>query len=67
MATRRISKAGKRTDAGLACPKCGGTSFKAKRSAGAKTLGVLTVGVGAALAPKSRVKCETCGKVFLRG
>lgn len=67
MATRRISKAGNKTDAGLACPKCGGTSFKAKRSMTAKTVGVVTFGVGAALAPKSRVKCETCGKVFLRG
>ena len=67
MVTRRISKAGKQTDAGIACPKCGGTQFKAKRSATAKTLGVVTFGVGAALAPKSQVKCVTCGKKYFRG
>ncbi len=58
---RKISQAGTRTAGGvLACPKCGGTSFKSKRSAGGK----MTAGV---LAPKTRVRCETCGAQYLRG
>lgn len=58
---KKISKAGDRTEAGgLSCPKCGGTSFKSKRSLKGK------VGAGV-LAPKTRVKCETCGKQFKRG
>ena len=32
-----ISVVGERTAAGLACPKCGGTSFKARRSKAART------------------------------
>ena len=50
-----------------ACPKCGGDAFKAKRSRLAKVLLVPTVGVGALLAPKTRVKCVTCGTEYLRG
>lgn len=43
-----------------ACPRCGGTSFKSKRSLGGKVaLGVL--------APKTEVRCESCGKKFRRG
>jgi hypothetical protein len=67
---RPISQAGARAEGGkgqLLCPNCGGAQFKAKRSAAAKAVLIPTVGVGALLAPKSRVKCETCGTVFLRG
>lgn len=46
-------------DGVLACSRCGGTSFTAKRSAKGKLL----AGV---LAPKTRVKCVTCGLMFLR-
>ena len=49
------------------CPKCGGSAFKAKRSAMAKVLLVPTVGVGTLLAPKSRVRCVTCGTEYRRG
>jgi hypothetical protein len=56
----RISQVGVKTTGGLACPKCGGTSFKSKRSATGK------VGFGL-LAAKTRVKCETCGAQFTRG
>jgi DNA-directed RNA polymerase subunit RPC12/RpoP len=66
MVKRRISKVGK-TDEGIRCPKCGGGQFTAKRSAFGKTVGVATLGVGAVLAPKSQVKCVTCGKTFMRG
>jgi hypothetical protein len=51
------------------CPKCGGTSFKAKRSgkgkffAAAGGLNLITM----PLAPKSRVKCTTCGTEYKRG
>ena len=57
---KKLSKAGDRSGGGLACPKCGGTSFRAKRS----MKGKMTAGVAA---PKSRVKCETCGEQFKRG
>lgn len=67
MRRKKISKAGATDEGGIACPKCGGTQFTAKRSMKAKTLGVATVGVGAALAPKSQVKCVTCGKMYKRG
>jgi len=43
-----------------ACPKCGGSQFKAKRSA----MGKLGLGV---LAPKTQVRCVTCGTTYRRG
>jgi DNA-directed RNA polymerase subunit RPC12/RpoP len=55
-----ISKVGVQTLGGLACPKCKGTNFTAKRSAGGK------VGLGL-LAPKTRVRCVTCGATYTRG
>jgi hypothetical protein len=66
--SRKISNAGDHTPDGiLTCPRCGGTQFTSKRSAGAKALLIPTVGVGALLAPKTRVRCVTCRKVFIRG
>jgi hypothetical protein len=59
-ANQTLSATGVRTVGGLACPRCGGTNFTAKRSAD----GVLLGGV---FAPKSQVKCVTCGKIFKRG
>jgi len=56
----RISKVGMRDTGGLRCPKCGGNQFTAKRSPGGK------VGLGL-LAPKTRVKCVTCGAEYSRG
>jgi hypothetical protein len=56
----RISKVGVRGATGLQCPKCGGTQFTAKRSAGGK------IGLGL-LAPKTRVRCVTCRTQFTRG
>lgn len=56
----KLSKAGVQTDGGLRCPKCNGVSFTAKRS----LKGKMMLGV---LAPKSRVKCVTCGESFKRG
>lgn len=65
---KKLSKAARRDDDGtLRCPKCGGTQFEPKRSFTGKAIGVATVGVGAVLAPKSRVRCVTCGKEFKRG
>jgi DNA-directed RNA polymerase subunit RPC12/RpoP len=49
------------------CPKCGGTAFTAKRSVKGKVIGFTTLGVGGLLAPKSQVKCVTCGEMFKRG
>lgn len=57
---KKLSKAGQTQD-GLRCPKCGSSSFKAKRSGKGKVLG------GFVFAPKSRVKCEACGEQFKRG
>lgn len=65
---RKLSKAADRDDAGtIRCPKCGGTQFESKRSFRGKAIGVATLGAGAVLAPKSRVRCITCGKEFKRG
>lgn len=64
---RRLSEAGNQSQAGLACPRCGGTQFVAKRSAKGKAIGFATLGVGGLIAPKSRVKCVACGMMFLRG
>ena len=61
-----ISEVGQRSAAGLACPKCGGTAFKAKRSKGAKLLAA-PLAIVIAVMPKTRVKCVTCGTEYLRG
>lgn len=53
---RKFSKAAKNG----ACPRCGMTQFTAKR-AGA---GILALGI---LAPKTRVRCVTCGWSAKRG
>jgi hypothetical protein len=63
----QISAVGAKTDAGLACPKCGGSQFTAKRSKKGKVIGFATIGVGGLVAPKSQVKCVTCGTMFKRG
>jgi hypothetical protein len=76
-----LAAAGNRTDAGLACPQCGGTQFRTKRSgrwkgglAGGVALTALTGGLAApvliasaATAKPTRVVCVTCGSVFVRG
>lgn len=67
MSRRKISQAGHQPDGTLACPKCGGASFKAKRSAASKLITIPTVGIGAAVVPKRWVKCQTCGATFKRG
>ena len=64
---RPISKAGNQTPHGLACPKCGGMQFKAKRGGLGKLVGVATAGVGTLAMPKRWVKCETCGTEYQRG
>lgn len=64
---KKISKAGDTSTGALSCPHCGGQQFTAKRSKKGKTIGVITVGVGVLAAPKSQVKCVTCGKMFKRG
>jgi hypothetical protein len=67
-AGKPISQVGRSSaDAVLACPKCGGTQFKAKRSTKGKAIGATAGLAGAMLAPKSRVKCETCGTEYQRG
>jgi hypothetical protein len=61
-----------RTPHGLACPKCGGTQFKARRTAGDRTmiaLGTVTTGVGGILSAQKRqqkVQCVTCGTFYER-
>ena len=60
-----ISQAGRKTEAGLACPECGGTQFKAKRSGKAK-LGAVAL-TPLVLAKAGQVKCVTCGAIYKRG
>lgn len=64
---KKLSKAGARTEQGiLTCPKCGGTSFKSKRSGKRKLLAVPLL-VVLPLVPKNHVRCEACGETFKRG
>lgn len=63
----KLSQVGDRSSGTLSCPKCGGTSFTAKRSAKGKLIGFTTLGVGGLVAPKSQVKCVACGEMFKRG
>jgi hypothetical protein len=63
----QLSAVGAQTDHGLACPKCGGTQFVAKRSNKGKVVGFATLGVGGLVAPKSQVKCVACGTMYKRG
>jgi hypothetical protein len=58
--SRALSQVGTHTSGGLACPDCGGTQFTAKRSVSGKM-------VAGVLAPKTRVKCVTCGTTYVRG
>ena len=68
MGTRQpLSDVGAQVGGALTCPKCGGTQFTAKRSNTGKAVGFVTLGVGGLLAPKSQVKCVTCGTMFKRG
>jgi ssDNA-binding Zn-finger/Zn-ribbon topoisomerase 1 len=69
---QKISEAGDRTEAGLACPKCGGLQFKVKRSTGRKLGAVAAAPVTglasmALLAKGTQVRCVTCGTVYKRG
>ena len=67
MSRKQIGQVGNQGPGGLACPNCGGTSFKAKRSLPAKVGTGVTFGVGAAVIPKRWVKRQTCGTVYKRG
>lgn len=67
MSRKKITDAGRTEGGTLACPRCGGASFKAKRSLPSKVVTVATVGVGALVVPKRWVKCQTCGATYKRG
>lgn len=67
MSRDKISRAGQTEGGTLACPKCGGASFKAKRSLPAKMGAVVSFGAGALVIPKRWVKCQTCGATYKRG
>ncbi len=54
------------TEHGIQCPNCGGTEFSQKRSKKGKTLWVVAAPL-VLLAPKSQVRCSTCGTMFKRG
>lgn len=62
-----LSEVGVRTDAGLACPKCGGIQFQAKRSGAHRLAGWAIAGPLALLATGGQVRCVTCATVYLRG
>ena len=59
----KISDVGVKTPAGLACPKCGGTQFKAGRKASTK----VAFGVASLLGEAQHVRCVTCGTRYMRG
>jgi len=65
----RISTVGTKSEAGgLACPRCGGTHFKARRSRAARYGGGVTLGVATLLVTKQKqVTCVTCGTRYDRG
>lgn len=60
------------TPNGVKCPKCGGTQFKARRTAGDRgkiAAGWVTTGVGAILSARKhqqKVQCVTCGTFYDR-
>jgi hypothetical protein len=56
----RISVVGVHGPSGLECPNCASTEFAAHRTIG----GIFLLSF---LAPKTRVRCESCGKRFTRG
>src|SRR5579859_341045 len=59
-----ISHAGTRSGGGgLACPKCGGTQFKAHR----KTSTKLAFGAASLLGQAKWVRCVTCAADYRRG
>ena len=64
---KALSAVGDRSGGSIACPRCGGTQFTAKRSNTGKAVGFATLGVGGLIAPKSQVKCVACGLKFKRG
>lgn len=49
------------------CPRCGGPQFKAKRSKKGKAAGAVAGVLGILAAPKTQVRCESCGLMFKRG
>lgn len=67
MSRKKISRAGQTAGGTLACPKCGGASFKAKRSLPSKIITVCTFGLATLIVPKRWVKCQTCGATYKRG
>jgi DNA-directed RNA polymerase subunit RPC12/RpoP len=60
-----LSNVGDTTTGELACPKCGGTGFKAKRTAKHRAAAALTIGA-ATLKTGSQVRCTTCGTIYKR-
>lgn len=62
----KLSKVGDTSSGTLACPKCKGTQFKAKRS-GLGKLASAPLPVTMLLVPKHHVKCVACGTTYRRG
>ncbi len=63
---QQLSQAGVHTEQGIRCPNCGGTSFSQKRSKKGKSLWVVAAPL-VLIAPKSQIRCDTCGTMFKRG
>ncbi len=71
--SKKLSRVGVNTTGGLACPRCGGTSFTARRSTKRRAVIAASVfvppgplGFGAFLG-KNQVECVTCGHKYKRG
>jgi hypothetical protein len=65
--TQRISEVGTQVPGGLACPKCGGTQFKARRSNTKRVTLAATAAIATPLTRQTQVQCVTCGTKFKRG
>jgi ribosomal protein S27AE len=64
---RELTEVADRSSGQLACPKCGGTQFHARRSNTKRLIGAATVGAASLLTSRSQVQCVTCGAKFKRG
>lgn len=61
--TGKISVVGDTSTGALACPRCGGTSFKVRRRTSTK----IVFGAASLLGQAKHVRCVTCGAEYDRG
>lgn len=62
----KISDVGDTSSGVLACPRCGGTQFKARRGK-IKRAALVGMAVATPLTKQTQVQCVTCGARYKRG